>query len=88
MEETELCRVGKQFDSFEELDNALKSLHEKFHHPLRVYNSQTVSKANEKALTAKIPMKPIDERWRYAYYVVKCVHFVEVHQRGKKVRPK
>ena len=28
--EEELCHVGKQFDSFEEFDNALKSLREDF----------------------------------------------------------
>ena len=50
-----MCSVGKQFDSFEEFDNALKTLRKKFYHPLRVYNSQTVSKANERGLTAKVP---------------------------------
>jgi len=86
MEEEELCCVGKQFDSFEEFDNALKSLYKKFCHPLRVYNSQIVSKANERAHTAKVPMKPIDKRWQYTYYVMKCVHFGEAQQRGKKMR--
>ena len=84
----EEIKVGKQFTSFEEFEGCLSRLRDKFCHPFRVFNSQTVTEANRRRLKAKTPTEPIDEKWKYAYYLVKCIHFGEARQRGKGIRPK
>ena len=60
----EELKQGAQFDSFENFNDALTVLREKFYHPMWVYNSRTVSKANEKGRKAKVPPKPIDDKWQ------------------------
>ena len=86
--ETELeLKEGARFYSFEEVEKALAELKEKHHHPFRVFNSQTVKDANLRRLKAKNPCDPIDEKWRYTYYGVRCVHFGNPRQRGKGLRP-
>ena len=84
------CRrkVGKQFNSFGELEACLIRLSEKFCYPFRVFNSQMVPEAIQRRLKAKTPTQPIDEKWKYTYYSVKCVQFGEARHRGKGIRPK
>ena len=50
------------------------------------FQSQTVAEANQRRLKAKTPT--IDEKWKYTYYLVKCIHFGEARQTGKGIRPK
>ena len=44
---------GKEFSSFEELEAALKELQNVYHHPLRVFNSQTVRDTNRRREKSK-----------------------------------
>ena len=63
MEKEHEVLVGRQFNSFEELESCLSALREKFYHPFRVFNSQTVAEANQRRLRAKTPIEPIDGKW-------------------------
>ena len=56
-------------------------------HPLRVFNSQTVEECNKRRAKAKQPFEPIDKKWRYTYYSVRCVHYGQGRRRSKGVRP-
>ena len=47
-----------------------------------------VAEANQRRLKAKTLTEPIDEKWKYAYYLVKCIYYGEARQRGKGIRPK
>ena len=80
-------KEGARFYSFEEVEKALAELKEKHHHPFRMFNSQTVKDANLRRLKAKNPCDPIDGKWRYTYYGVRCVHFGNPRQRGKGLKP-
>ena len=54
--------------------------------PIRVFNSQTVEDYNKAAIEAKIQI-PVDERWCYTYYSIRCVHYGQPRRRSKGIRP-
>ena len=56
-------------------------------HPLCVFNSQTVQECNKHHAKAKQPLVPIDKKWWYTYYSVRCVHYGQGWYRSKGVRP-
>ena len=35
---------------------------------------------------AKVPLDPIDTKWKFAYYVIACVHFGQPRKRSKGIR--
>ena len=72
--ELTLIKEGVIFTTFKEARKTLNELKDRYNHPLRVFNSQSVKEANQRRLKAKNPCEPIDEKWKYAYYGVKCVH--------------
>ena len=80
-------KEGVIFTTFEEARKILNELKDRYNHPLRVFNSQSFKEANQRRLKAKNPCEPIDEKSKYAYYGVKCVHSGNPRQRSKGVRP-
>lgn len=78
--------VGKKFNSCDEMMALLDRL-KASNHPLRVFNSQTVDECNNRRAKSKQPLEPIDKKWRYTYYSVKCVHYGQSRHRSKGVRP-
>jgi len=81
-------KAGSKFSSFEELQTKLKVLTSDYCYPIHVFNSQTVEDYNKKRLKAKTPIEPIDKRWKYTYYSVRCVHYGKPRLRSKGIRPK
>ena len=80
------CFVGKRFECYEDMMVMIDDL-KAHNHPLRVFNSQTVEECNKRRAKAKQPLEPIDAKWRYTYYSVRCVHYGQGRQRSKGVRP-
>ena len=80
------CHVGKRFSSYDEMMAFINGL-KASNHPLRVFNSQSVEECNKRLAKAKQPLEPIDKKWRYTYYCVRCVHYGEGRRRSKGVRP-
>ena len=78
--------VGKKFNSFDEVMAVIDRL-KASNHPLRVFNSQTVDECNKRRAKCKQPLEPIDKKWRYTYYSVRCVHYGQARHRSKGVRP-
>lgn len=79
--------VGKQFKTFAEVKVLLEELKAKSNHPLRVFNSQSVEEYNTRRAKAKVPLDPVDKKWQYTYYSLRCVHYGEARKRSKGVRP-
>lgn len=61
-----LVAVGKTFDTIEEVENTLKLLEKDYHHPLRRFNSQTVSEYNRRREKAGSELR-IAEQLKYAF---------------------
>ena len=80
------CYFGKRFESYDDMMTMINAL--KLHnHPLHVFNSQTVEECNKCCVKAKQPLEPINKKWRYTYYSVRCVHYGKGRRRSKEVRP-
>ena len=58
---------GKNFSSFEDLKAANDELKNVSHHPLRIFNNQTVDDVNRKRKKSNSLLGLIDENWRYTY---------------------
>ena len=70
---------GKKFSSFEDLKAAVDELKNFSHHPLRIFNNQTVDDVNRKRKKSNSLLGPIDEKWRYTYLsyrFVVCTDYV------------
>ena len=76
----------KRFESYDDMMAMIDDL-KAHNHPLRVFNSQTVEECNKRRAKAKQPLEPIDKKWRYTYYSVRCVHYGQGRRRSKGVRP-
>ena len=50
-----LIKEGVIFTTFEEARKTLNELKDRYNHPLRVFNSQSVKEANQRPLKAKNP---------------------------------
>ena len=61
-----LVAVGKTFDTIEEVENTLKLLEKDYYHPLRRFNSQTVSEYNRRREKAGSELR-IAEQLKYAF---------------------
>ena len=77
--------VGRKFNSFEEVQELLSKL-KASNHPMRMFNSQSVDDYNKKHAKAKVPLDPIDTKWKFAYYVIACVYFGQPRKRSKGIR--
>ena len=75
--------VGRSFDGFLDVEAFLESL-KKQSHPLRVFNSQTSTNYNKKHNGDGVVD---EEKFKYTYYSVRCVHFGKPRHRGKGIRP-
>lgn len=42
---------------------------------MHVFNSHSIEDYNNGRAKAKEPLEPIDSKWKFAYYVITCVHF-------------
>ena len=78
--------IGRKFNSFDEVVGLLDTL-KSANHPVRVFNSQSVNEYNKRRAKAKIPLAPVDKKWKYTYYSVRCVHYGQGRYRSKGVRP-
>ena len=78
-------QIGRKFNSFQEVQDLLSKL-KTFNHPMRVFNSQSVEDYNNRRAKAKKPLEPIDDKWKFAYYVIACVHFGQPRQRSNGIR--
>ena len=63
---TTSIKVGTSFGSFEELERAIDSLVKDGYHPLRRFNSQTVSEYNKRREKAGSRLR-IGDEWKYAF---------------------
>ena len=78
-------QVGKKFNLFEEVQELLRKLRA-YNHPMRVFNSQSVDDYNKRRAKARVPLEPIDSKWKFTYYVIACVHFGQPRKRSKGIR--
>ena len=58
--------VGKTFNTFEEVEKALKLLERDYYHPLRRFNSQTVREYNKRREKAGSELR-IAEQLKFAF---------------------
>ena len=76
--------IGRKFNLFQEVQDLLSKL-KAFNHPMRMFNSQSIEDYNRCA-KAKEPLEPIDGKWKFAYYVIACVHFGQPWKRSNRIR--
>ncbi len=86
VEMAQIPETGKKFESFDQVTQLLDQLKEA-NHPLRVYNSQSVDEYNKRREKAKSPLDPVDKKWQYTYYSLRCVHYGQARSRSKGIRP-
>ena len=78
-------QVGRKFNLFEEVQELLKKLRA-YNHPMRVFNSQSVDDYNKRRAKARVPLEPIDSKWKFVYYVIARVHFGQPRKKSKGIR--
>ena len=61
-----LPKVGDSFESYAELEDKIDRIISQSHHPLRRYNSQTVTEYNRRREKAGSNLR-ISEEWKYAF---------------------
>ena len=67
--------VGRTFDTFEEIEETLKKLESDHYHPLRRFNSQSVSEYNKRREKAGSELR-IAEHLKFAFVVYRYIRTI------------